>query len=133
MVGRRPRKARDKTSYVNYFKKAQQFYEVMNTCYEERNYDAAALNGIHAIISGIDAVLVFHHGVVSASQSHEDGVGLLIELIPDGANQAKHALAVIKKKTSVEYFDTLCNASDALEIMKHTDRFLEWVKTKLPR
>ena len=132
MVGKRPRKERDKSSYVNYLAKAEQFYEVMKRCYEEKNYDAAALNGIHAIISGIDAVLVFRHGVVSASQNHEDAVGLLIELIPDGAAQAKHALAVIKKKTVVEYFDTLCDAAGALEIMKHTERFLSWVKTKLP-
>ena len=59
MVGKRPRKGRDKSSYINYFKKAQQFSEVMKRSYHEHNYDAAALNGIHAIISGIDAVLVF--------------------------------------------------------------------------
>ncbi len=132
MVGKRPRKGRDKTSYINYFKKAQQFSEVMKQCYDDHNYDAAALNGIHAIISGIDAVLVYRHGVVSSSQNHEDAVGLLIELIPDGTVQAKHALAVIRKKTLVEYMDTLCNAPDALEIMKHTERFLDWIKTKLP-
>ncbi|HBU70444.1 MAG TPA: hypothetical protein DEE98_08720 [Elusimicrobia bacterium] len=132
MVGRRPRKGRDKSSYINYLKKARQFSEVMTQCYHEHNYDAAALNGIHAIISGIDAVLIFRHGVVSSSQNHEDAVGLLIELIPDGTAQAKHALAVIRKKSLVEYMDTLCSASDALEIMKHTERFLDWVKTKLP-
>ena len=104
----------------------------MKQCYREHNYDAAALNGIHAIISGIDAVLVFRHGVVSSSQNHEDAVGLMIELIPDGTTQAKHALAVIRKKSLVEYMDILCNASDALEIMKHTERFLDWVRTKLP-
>ena len=132
MVGKRPRKKRDKSAYVNYSKKAWQFSEVMKRCYDEHNYDAAALNGIHAIISGIDAVLVFRHGVVSSSQNHEDAVGLLIELIPEGSKLAKHALAVIKKKTLVEYLDTLCSAPDALEIIKHTERFLDWVKTKLP-
>ena len=132
MVSKISRRVRDKTSYGNYFKKAQQFREVMRNCFNGRNYDAAALNGIHAIISGIDAVLVFRHGVVSSSQNHEDAVRLLIELIPNGKEHAKHALAVISKKSVVEYWDTLCSESDASEIMKHTERFLEWVKTELP-
>jgi len=132
MVSKIPRKARDKSSYVNYLKKAEQFAEAMKNSFKDRNYDAAALNGIHAIISSIDAVLVFRCGVVSASQNHEDAVGLLIELIPEGKTQAKHALEVIKKKTVVEYWDTLSSERDALEIIKHTERFLEWVKTKLP-
>ena len=132
MAGKRPQKKRDKSAYLNYYKKARQFSKVMKWCCDEHNYDAAALNGIHAIISGIDAVLVFRHGVVSSSQNHEDAVGLLVELIPEGAIQTKHALAVIRKKTLVEYMDTLCSAPDVLEIIKHTERFLEWVKTKLP-
>ncbi|MGA2091338.1 MAG: hypothetical protein ABSH12_07765 [Endomicrobiales bacterium] len=53
MVGKRSRKGRDKSSYINYFKKSQQFSEVMKRSYLEHNYDAAALNGIHAIISGL--------------------------------------------------------------------------------
>ncbi|MFA5780036.1 MAG: HEPN domain-containing protein [Elusimicrobiota bacterium] len=132
MVSKISRKSRDKSSYANYFKKAKQFGETMDKCFNDRNYDAAALNGIHAIISGIDAVLVFRHGIVSSSQNHEDAVKLLIELIPEGKTQAKHALAVIRRKTVVEYMDTLCSESDVLEIMKHTERFLAWVKTKLP-
>ncbi|OGS19443.1 MAG: hypothetical protein A3J83_05460 [Elusimicrobia bacterium RIFOXYA2_FULL_40_6] len=133
MVSKLPRKARDKSLYANYLKKALQFEKAMNECFTNKDYDASALNGIHSIISGIDAVLVFNHGIISASYNHEDAIGLLIELIPDSKPSAKHALAVIREKTTVEYLDDLCDESDASEIIKHTERFMEWVKTKLPR
>ena len=134
MVGKIPRKIRDKSSFANYLKKAEQFLRTMKDSIEYESYDSAALNGIHAVISAIDAMLVFRYGIVSASQNHEDAIRLLIELIPETETKikSKHALAVIKQKTTVEYWDTLTTASEAREIAKHTERFFEWIKSKLP-
>jgi len=93
---------------------------------EEKNYDAAALNGVHAVISAIDAVLVFKGGVVSASLNHEDAVKLLAEIVneEDTVNQSRHAFAVLKMKTKIEYTDDRITENQALEIEKQTDRFL---------
>lgn len=134
MVGKIPRKSRDKSSYANYLKKAAEFLETMKDSFLHKNYDSVALNGIHTIISAIDSILVFRCGVVSASQNHEDAIKLLIELISDEEtkSQAKHALAVIKQKTTVEYWDTLTTESQAKDIAKHTERFYNWIKSKLP-
>jgi hypothetical protein len=52
----------------------------MDLCLKEEKYDSAALNGIHAVISSIDALLVFKGGVVSSSMRHEDAVKLLKEI-----------------------------------------------------
>lgn len=133
MVGKIPRKTRDKSSFRNYLKKAEQFVNTMNDCMIKKQYDSAALNGIHAIISSIDALLVFRAGVVSSSQNHEDAVKLLLEIVIDTETKSytKHALAVIKLKTTVEYFDSLTTEKQADEIIKHTTRFFEWAKLKL--
>lgn len=134
MVGKILRKTREKSTYTNYLRKAEEFLKTMKDSVLQKNYDSTALNGIHAVISSIDAILVFRFGVVNASQNHEDAVKLLIELVSDEEtkNQAKHALAVIKQKNIVEYLDTLTTENQAREIVKHTDRFFNWIKSKLP-
>ena len=134
MTGKIPRKSRDKSSYANYLKKAREFIRTMEDCIDKEYYDSASLNGIHAIISSIDALLIFHAGVVSASQNHEDAVRLLIEIIPGAETnkQAKHALSVIRQKMTVEYMDELATPNEAAEISKHVNRFFEWAESKLP-
>ena len=134
MIGKIPRKDRERSSYINYLKKAEEFIETMDDCIIKENYDSAALNGIHAVISLIDALLIFNQGVVSASQNHEDAIRLLVELIktPDIKEKAKHALAVIRQKTVVEYWDTLTTRNQAIDISKHVNRFYSWVKSRLP-
>ena len=134
MTGKIPRKDRERSSYINYLKKAEEFIETMDDCIIKENYDSAALNGIHAVISLIDALLIFNHGVVSASQNHEDAIRLLVELIktPDIKEKAKHALAFIRQKTVIEYWDTLTTRNQAIDISKHVNRFYSWVKSRLP-
>lgn len=135
MTGKLPRKPRDRITYINYTAKAEQFLKAMRECLKESNYDSAALNGVHAVISSIDALLVFKSGVVSASVNHEDAVQLLIELVEgdDTVKQAKHAYSVIRMKTIVEYADTRITEKQALEMEKHAVRLCDWVKSKLPK
>ena len=130
MTGKIPRKTRDKSTYSLYFKKANQYYEVMDLCLKEEKYDSAALSGIHAVISSIDALLVFKGGVVSSSMRHEDAVKLLKEIWnrKDTAEYSEHALKVIKMKTIFEYTDMNVNRDQAENLAKHVTRFIEWAK-----
>ena len=101
MTGKIPRKNKDKNVYLLYRGKAENFAEAMTACLKEKNYDASALNGVHAIISIIDALLVFRGGVISASENHEDSVRLLKDILneEDTAQYSKHAIFVLKMKT----------------------------------
>ena len=134
MTGMIPRKSRERNTYVNYLKKAEKFYENMEGCVKEGNYDAAALAGIHSAISLIDALLIYKEGVVCASMNHEDSVKLLVELIkePEVGEASKHAVEVLKLKRSVESLDCLTTENQALSIQKHVSRLHSWVKKLLP-
>ena len=130
MTGKIPRKTRDKSTYSLYFKKAKQYYEVMGLCIKEEKYDSAALNGIHAVISSIDALLVFKGGVVSSSMRHEDAVKILKEIWirKDTGEYSVHALKVLKMKSIFEHTDMNVNREQAETLAKHVTRFVEWAK-----
>ena len=124
----------EKSFYKNYLQKALEFRETMRTCLSATNWNAAALNAIHAGISANDAVLVCFHGIRSISPKHDDAVKLLRDLIKD--EKAKPAITHLSKliyaKNLVEYESRLFTKSEAHLIAKHTERFIEWVKTILP-
>lgn len=126
-------KRREKGSYVNYINKSKQFVETMYDCLHNERYDSAALNGIHAVISLIDAYLIYNYGVVSAGKSHEDVIALLLKLDKDTMVKklANHARYVIRLKSTVEYLECLTTEKQAYEIEKHVKRLFEWMSRKL--
>jgi len=134
VTGKIPRKARSKFTYIIYIKKAEQFFKSMESSLAKNQYDSAALEGIHCVISALDALLIQKSGIVSASSRHEDAVKLLTEIwnTEDVKEASKHAASVINMKTAVEYTDLQVNQKQAVELQKHTQRFLTWAKNKLP-
>ena len=69
--------------YVDFREKGLQFFAVMRLCFQDREWDAAFLNGVHAAISLADAVTVYRIGKRSTSQSHSDVAALLRQAVQD--------------------------------------------------
>lgn len=122
--------------FANYLKKAEQFRGVMEFCFQDREWDAVLLNGLHACISITDAVLVFQAGVRSISPNHQDAVRLLdqyLEKDPDIDKQASRLSQIIDEKNKVSYEAKLYNEKEAKKFYDQVNRFFEWALTKLPQ
>lgn len=124
-----------KSEYKDYLKKAEEFYITMQECFLKGRWTSAALEAIHAAICANDALAIFTRGVKSSSFRHEDGVTLLQSLaeIEGVKDNSGHLLHIIKKKNIVEYEKRSFTQKEAEEITKHTERFLNWVKSILPK
>ena len=118
----------------NYLKKAEEFYETMKDALNNRRWNAASSNAIHAGISAADSVSVFIKGLRSSSEKHDDVEKILRDLnldnkeINDKLVQIKGLLAI---KNSVEYEEKLVNENMALTASKNAERLLKWAKEKL--
>lgn len=123
-----------KADYANYLKKAVEFHDAMQESLSRAKWNAVGLNAIHAGISAADALLVFFHGVRSASPKHDDVIKLITSLIShkDIKSQALHLRSLIHMKNIVEYEVRLIDRDEALSLSKHASRFLEWVRSLLP-
>ena len=124
----------NKIFYKNYWFKALEFRETMRTSSSLSNWNAVSLNAIHAGISANDAVLVCFYGVRSISPKHDDAVKLLRDLMKNdkAKNAANHLSKIIYAKNLVEYESRLFTQAEAHTIVKHTERFMEWVESILP-
>ena len=127
-------KAVEKNRYKIYLKKAEEFFETALSAQGQNNWNATGLNAVHCAISSVDSLLVFYTGKRSADESHQ-AVGALLRLVdlPDVHSKAETLRKILEKKNLVAYEDSDFNQNDALEIIKLTERFFNWVKSILPR
>ena len=111
-----------------YLKKAKEFYQTMYQAEKSENWNAVGLNGVHCVISLIDSLLVKYCGFRSSGESHLAVVDLLKASLPlDGMDQKSQvARRVIAKKNVVAYEDRDFTRNEALELIKHVQRFFEW-------
>ncbi|MDI6732041.1 MAG: HEPN domain-containing protein [Candidatus Margulisbacteria bacterium] len=125
----------NKSQYVNYYKKALEFFQSMQNALDQELWSSAGLSAVHAAISANDAVLVFFHGIRSVSKDHQDAVNLTLSLVDyEGVKEAlSHLRRLLAKKNLVEYEGKLFTRSDAEDVAKHAERFIGWVKGILPR
>lgn len=124
-----------KSDYLNYLKKADEFHDAMRDSLSKGKWNAVGLNAIHSGISATDALLVFFHGIRSTSPKHDDIIKLAISLIShrDMRTNVSHLRNLITMKNVIEYEVRLIDRHEALMLSKHATRFLEWVKSMLPR
>ncbi|HDP69597.1 MAG TPA: HEPN domain-containing protein [Actinobacteria bacterium] len=125
----------EKDNYLNYLKKAQEFFQTMQTAYESGNWNSVGLEAVHCVISVNDALLVFFGGIRSVSSNHVDAVRLLSEIIDtdEARKNSNHLRRVIAKKNIIEYENRLFTKREAEGVMLHTERFLNWATSMLPR
>ena len=124
-----------KEKYMNYLRKAEDFYRTTRLAYEQGNWNSAGLCAVYCAISANDALLVYYKGIRSVSDDHKETVRLLVETVStsEAKKNAQHLMKIIAKKNLVEYEQRLFFRSEAIEIMKHIDRLFNWVKSMLPK
>lgn len=125
----------EKSKYVNFFKKALEFYQSMKDALEQEMWSSAGLTAVHAGITANDALLVCFHGIRSTSPDHQDAVNLTLSLINhEGTKEAiSHLRRLIAKKNLIEYEGKVFSRPDAEEVARHVERFINWVKEILPK
>jgi HEPN domain-containing protein len=125
----------EKSSYINYIKKAQEFSQTMQRAYESGNWNSVGLEAVQSAISANDALLVFFGGIRSASPNHMDAIRLLTEIIDTGEarRNSNHLRRVIAKKNVIEYENRLFTKKEAEEVKLHAERFLSWAASMLPK
>lgn len=122
-----------KTDFGGYLKKAKEFYQTMYQAEKTENWNAVGLNGVHCVISLIDAILVKYSGVRSTEKDHMAVVDLLATSlnIDDISQKSQTARRVIAKKNLVEYEARSFIKSEAIDMIKQVQRFYDWAIDKL--
>jgi len=120
----------ERSEYTIYLKKAKEFYQTMYQAEKAENWNAVGLNGVHATISLIDAILVRHSGVRSSEEDHMVVVDLLTSSIgnkiKDIVQKSQTAKRIIAKKNTVAYENRDFIKSEALDMIKQVQRFYQW-------
>lgn len=98
-------KREERIAPADYLKKATDNYEQMLAAIQADNSNAAATLAIQCAISSADAICVCEKGIRSISQDHFDVCDLVASVPVD----------------------------EALEIVKATTRFYQWIKSHLDR
>ena len=124
----------DKADYIIYLNKANDFYEMAQKANDSENWTGIGLNTVHCAISCCDALLAFYLGVRSISDNHMDAVDLLIR-IPKvkSSGEAGAFKRIVAKKNLIAYECREFRRSEALEILKMTERFYKWTLSSLPK
>ncbi len=134
MVAKRTKtKAVERSKYRTYLKKANEFYEIMLEAKKKKKWNAVGLNAVHCAISASDAMLVFYAGIRSRSDDHLAVVDLLSNSInlPEVKSKRETLRKILAKKSIIEYEDRDFTQKEALEILKLTERFYNWVTSRI--
>lgn len=119
--------------FRTFLAKAREFLAVAQAAERDEQWNAAALNAIHAGISAADAVAVALLGKRSAGQRHEDAAALLKETRLSGVeDRTKQFLALLQLKNLAEYDADEPTEEQARRLVLHAARFYDWAKTVLP-
>ncbi len=129
-----PKRYKTKTisesDYTVYLKKSKEFYQTMYQAEKTENWNAVGLNGVHCVISSIDAILVKHAGIRSTSDDHMVAADILASTvaskIKDVTQKSQTARRVIAKKNLIEYENRDFTKNEALDMIKQVQRFYDW-------
>jgi hypothetical protein len=132
-----PKKLKTKTvekgDYKIYLDKAKDFYDTMLKARDSEKWTAVGLNAVHCAISCCDAMLVFHLGIRSVGEDHMQVADLLTRLPQEGASgEIATFKRIIAKKNLIAYENRAFHQTEAIEILKLTERFYNWVLSNLP-
>lgn len=125
----------ERSKYINFIKKALEFYQSMKDALDQGTWNSAGLAAVHAGISANDALLIYFYGLRSTSPDHRDAINLTGLMIKrENAREAiGHLRRLINKKNLIEYEGKLFSRVDAEEIAKHAERFVNWAVGLLPK
>lgn len=126
----------EKSLYTNYLKRAEECYHAAKNSFETQEWNAATISAIHTCIATSDAMCIYFLGKRNASDNHNEAVALFKTIKSDdeeintNANRLSRILGI---KNMAEYEDRLVFRIEAEKVLKDCERFLEYIKTKLPK
>ena len=126
----------EKSLYANYLKRAEECFHAAKTSFEAQEWNSATISAIHAVIAASDAMCIYFLGKRNASESHNEAVALFktIELDDKEINTNANRIAkILGIKNMAEYEERLVFRSEAEKALRDCERFLEYVKSKLPK
>ena len=107
--------------YSNYVKKAEEFYDTMETAFQKQHWDACVSSAVHTVISILDAIAVQQLGKRSSSQNHLQAVLLLNDIKTHDENRKSNlkngVMELINLKTPSEYGEKLMSRAEAKKAM----------------
>lgn len=119
----------DKREADSYWKRSRELVVSMRNNLILENWNAAVIDGVHAVISANDALTVAAIGKRSASDHHLDAADLLNQAI---AAEMKPDISRLKRilhiKSHVEYGPSLVRAPQARQVSLDVERFCEWAE-----
>lgn len=123
-----------RSSHKNYLIKAKEFFQTANDAYLRNNWNAVGLNAVHSAISANDALIIYQISKRCVSDKHSDAVKLLLFAFAgnkEAKRQSRHLSWLIAKKNIVEYELRLFQKKEATDALKHAERFLNWINSKI--
>lgn len=108
-----------------YLRKAREFLRAAQHALAAEDWNAAALNAIHAGISANDAFLVWRFGLRSAGTDHLDAVDLLLRQAGRAtAREAETLLRLLRDKSVVEYSPKAVRAPETRVAVLRAERLV---------
>ncbi len=126
----------EKSLYANYLKRAEECFHAAKTSFETQEWNSATISAIHAVIAASDAICVYFLGKRNASESHNEAATLFKNIKPDDEEintNANRIARIFGIKNMAEYEERLVFRSEAEKALRDCERFLEYVKSKLPK
>ncbi len=125
----------EKSLYINYLKRAEECLHAAKNSFSIQECNAATINTIHSCISACDAICIYFLGKRHAGESHNDAVTIFRTIKVDNEEintNANRILRILRIKNMAEYEERLVHRPEAEKVLKDCERFLEYVRRKLP-
>lgn len=121
----------DRTRFLDYYKRADEFFEAMSDEIVFERYNASALLGIHASIALTDSLTIYERRRRAGDEQHTDAVKLLKDICntkgisEDGPNRLGK---ILSKKNLVAYGSRfrVMDTSELQSIRLNVERFFTW-------
>lgn len=124
----------DRFRAVDYLKRSEECRHAMDRSFEAEEWTGCVINAIHSSIAAADALCVFKLGLRHAGERHDDAISLFLKIDQSDEaikKNADHLLSLLKIKTDAEYSEKLMDRKDAELSIKHAERLLDFVKSKM--
>lgn len=120
-----------KSKAAIHLRKASNFLRAAQSALHDRNFDAAGLAGLHAVISACDGLTVSKLGLRSTAQNHSDVLRLLVNTgMPEATmTQVRETLSL---KSRAEYEARELGEDEAAQIVTRAARVVAYAQLAIP-
>lgn len=135
MIAKPKTKNLDRSLYVNFMQKSEECFCAASKCLKSKDWNAAAINLIHSTISACDVICVFSLGKRHSGENHNGAATLFnsIKNTDEFKKNANRINRILRMKNMAEYEERLVYQKEAEAIFTDCERFLSFVKDKLPK